>query len=95
MLKEMERLAPQSYLGLHFSEYPDGNGPILNEMVRRVVTSNEVKQKIIDQIDERIESLFQSRTADWDSSSRETARPVIKTFIEKLVNEAFDHIQLP
>jgi hypothetical protein len=91
----MKSCAPEPYLGLLFSEYPDQNGPAVNEIARRLVTSNIAKERLIDQIDGHIESSFQSRTADWSSSSRETARPVIKTYIEKLVNEAFDRVELP
>jgi len=89
----MKKFAPEPYLGLLFSDYPDVNGPTIDEMARRVVKSNAVKEQLVGQIDERIESSFQSRTADWNSLSRETARPAIKTYIEKLVNEAFERIE--
>jgi hypothetical protein len=90
----MESAAPERYLGLSFADYPGVNGPAVDEMARRLVTSNDVKQRLIDQINDRIESSFQSQTADWNPSSQEAARSDIKIFIEKHVNEAFDHVQL-
>lgn len=90
----MSRSAPSPYLGLVFSDYPDVNGPTVNGMARKLVTSNEIKQRLIDQIDQRIESTFVSRTTDWKTSSRDAARPVVRVFIEKHVHEAFDRIKL-
>ncbi|CAF3635846.1 unnamed protein product, partial [Rotaria sp. Silwood2] len=63
-------------------------------MARRLVTSNEAKQRLIDQVNEHIQSSFASRTAGWSSTNRETARTVVKTLIEKLVNDAFDRVEL-
>lgn len=84
IVNEMKRCAPEPYRGLLFSDYPDSNGPMVNEMARRVVTSKERKKRVIDQINERVEPTFKSR---------KTARPMVKTFIEKLVNEAFDRLK--
>lgn len=90
----MKRFAPQRYLGLLYSEYPDENGRMVDELAKRIVTSKENKRKVIDKITAHVEPLFESRTADWNESSREGARPMIKIFIEKLVNEAFEHVSL-
>jgi hypothetical protein len=90
----MSRSAPSPYLGLLFSEYPDVNGTIVNEMALRLVTSNEIKQQLVNQIDQRIEPSFASRTTDWNSSSRDAARPVVREFIEQLVNDAFHRVQI-
>ncbi len=89
----MQRMAPERYLGLLYSEYPHVNGLTVNEMAKRFVASKEVKQRLVDEINERMESSFQSRTTDWKSSSREIARPTVRAFIEKLVNEAFDRVK--
>ncbi|CAF1042552.1 unnamed protein product [Rotaria sordida] len=94
IVNEMSRSAPESYLGLFFSEYPNVNGPTVNEMARRLVTSNEAKQQLTDRVNEHIQSSFELRTEDWNSISRETARAAVKTLIEKLVNDAFDRIEL-
>ena len=90
----MQRAAPERYLGLLYSEYPGTNGPTVNQMARKTVTSTDVKQRLIDQVDKQIESSVRSRTADWDSSSREAARPVVRAFIEKCVNEEFNAVEL-
>ncbi|CAF1191857.1 unnamed protein product [Adineta steineri] len=94
IVNEMKQSDPSSYLGLLYSEYPDINGQTVNDMARKLVTSNKTKQELIDRIDRDIESSFVSRTIDWNSSSRETVRPLIRVFIEKSVNDAFDHIKL-
>ena len=90
----MNRSAPASYLGLAYSDYPDINGAEVNEMARRLVTSNEAKQQLIDRIDKQIDPIFTSQTSTWNSLSRETARPVIRAFIEKKVNETFNDLRL-
>jgi hypothetical protein len=89
----MSRSAPEPYLGLVFSEYPDTNGSTVNEMARRSAISKEAKHQISDQVNERIESSFASRTADWDTASRESARSDVKNFIEKLVSDAADGVK--
>jgi len=90
----MKSSAPEPHLGLLFSEYPDVNGTIVNEMALRLVTSNEIKQQLVNQIDQRIEPSFASRTTDWNSSSRDAARPVVRVFIEQLVNDAFHRVEI-
>ncbi|CAF1080774.1 unnamed protein product [Adineta ricciae] len=94
IVNEMNRSAPASYLGLTYSDYPDINGAKVNEMARRLVTSNEAKQQLIDRIDKQIDPIFISQTSTWTSLSRETARPVIRSFIEKKVNETFNSFRL-
>ena len=50
----MRRADPQPYLGLLFSEYPEKNGSIVKEMARRLISSDESKQKLIGQIQARL-----------------------------------------
>ncbi|CAF1214751.1 unnamed protein product [Rotaria sp. Silwood1] len=94
IVNEMDRSASDSYLGLVFSNYSDAKGLTMNGMARRLVTFNETKQWLTDQINEHIQTSFASRTADWNSISRETARLVVKTFVEKRVNDALKCVEL-
>ncbi|UJR30383.1 hypothetical protein I4U23_017918 [Adineta vaga] len=94
IVNEMRHSESGTYLGLVYADYPDVNGPEVNKMAHRLVASNDVKQRLIDQIDKRIDPIFLSRTSTWNPSSSETARPMIRVFIEKNVNNAFNHLKL-
>ncbi|CAF4167800.1 unnamed protein product, partial [Adineta steineri] len=56
IVNEMKQSDPSSYLGLLYSEYPNINGQTVNDMARKLVTSNKTKQELIDRIDRDIES---------------------------------------
>ena len=90
----MSSSASGSYLGLAYSDYPAVNGEQVSKMARQLVSSNDVKQRLIDQIDQRVHPMFIARTSNWSSSSRDTARPVVRVFIEKQVNDAFNRVVL-
>ena len=90
----MQRAAPSRYLGLLYSDYPNINGPTVNAMAKRFVISNDIKQQLAKQIEEDMESLFQSRTINWRPPDRDKARQVMNAFIERRVNEDFDNIRL-
>ena len=76
----MRRADPQPYLGLLFSEYPEQNGSTVKEMARRLVTSEEAKQRVIDQLHPRL--------ASTDQRSEESLR----NSIAQQVNDSFAHL---
>lgn len=90
----MKRAAPKPYLELFASDYPDTNRLIVNEMARRLVITNAVKQQIIEKVYERITSSFASQTTNKHSTYPEETRTDVKTLIEKLVSDAFDNLEL-
>ena len=88
----MQNSSPQQYFGLLFSDYPEKNGLLVKEMARKEVTSEEVQQKLVGQINEQIDSTFQSRTANWNDGDKQAARTDVQNLIEKNVKEAFERV---
>jgi len=88
----MQNSSPQQYFGLLFSDYPEKNGLLVKEMARKEVTSEEVQQKLVNQINEQIDSIFQSRTANWNDGDKQAARTDVQNLIEKNVKEAFERV---
>ncbi|CAF2967408.1 unnamed protein product [Rotaria sp. Silwood2] len=91
IIDEMYRSTSEPCHILHNSDYPDKNKTMLNGTNHKKATYNEVKQQICDRINERITASFELHTADWELSSRETARSFLKVFIEKFVDEKMSH----
>ena len=66
----MRRADPQPYLGLLLSEYPEKNGSIVKEMARRLISSEESKEKLIGQIQARLTNPSQSLDQQVNESLR-------------------------
>lgn len=88
----MKNSNPQQYFGLLYSEYPDKNGLVINNMAQKNVTSENVRSELVNQINDQIDSTFQSRTTDWNDADRDVARTDVLNIIEKSVNDAFDRV---
>ena len=80
---------PQTYLGLLYSEYPEKNGSTVDEMARRLTTSDEAKSQLLDQIHERLET---EKIVHWDASMPESTWAEVKYFISQATHNAINRL---
>ena len=63
-------------------------------MAHRIVTSYESQQKVIDDVNQRLESTLTAKTATWNTDSQAAARLLVCAFVEKRVEEAVKAVPL-
>jgi hypothetical protein len=90
----MRGASPQPYQGLLFVDYPTKNGPEVNALARKNVTSDQVKHQIAHQVYERLERTIEGKTAHLNPLARWITLQVIKNAIKVAVYRAVDTVVL-
>ncbi|CAF2712768.1 unnamed protein product [Rotaria sp. Silwood2] len=90
----MCRVAPNPYKNLLYKDYPKKNADRVNAMAREKVMSDVAKKQIAEKVYERLEPKINEKTANMNSIATKTACKLVKTAIEKAVNEGVDRVML-
>ncbi|CAF1217173.1 unnamed protein product [Didymodactylos carnosus] len=91
IVNEMENAAPDGYLDLMYSDYPEKNGKDVRELAMKNISSDDIKSQLEDKVHDTIDPKVEEKIADLNPIAQEGVKRTVDHSVKQMVSKAVDN----